>query len=356
MNRINKISEKKRGLSPGSLIFTGEQRVSETSITLINFDVNKIEEKIVKDLNDLKDLTNNNFVSWINVNGLHEVEKIEKIGEIFGIHPLAIEDILNVASSPKMDDYDSYTFLITKMIEFDKSANELNIEQVSFILSKNYLITFHEKESDIFELLKERIRNSKGRIRKLGGDYLMYRLLDSIVDNYFVVLEHFDDKIEQIEDNLLSDGTAEEATLESIHSLRKNIVKIRRSVFPLRDITYSLEREQSTLIQKSTYPFLRDLFDHIRQNIETLENYREAINGMLEIYLSNSSHKMNEVIKLLTMISTIFIPLTFIVGIYGMNFSYMPELGWRFGYPAVIIVMLIIVISLIFFFKRKKWF
>ena len=246
------------------------------------------------------------------------------------------------------------------MIDMKKEEKDLNIEQVSFILSRNNcLLTFQERDGDVFNVIRDRIRSDKGRIRKLGADYLMYRLLDSIVDNYFHVLQDMDETIENVDDDLIYNPNR--STIETIHNMRRKIIKLRRAVTPLRDIIFSIERERYPYIAKSTYIFLRDLYDHIRQNIETMENYREILNGMLEIYLSSSGQKLNEVVKLLTIISTIFIPLTFLAGIYGMNFNpsagkwNMPELNWSFGYPAVLIVMVIIAVGMIFFFRKKDW-
>lgn len=329
-------------------------------ITSFDYDATTFYEKEIKNLNELKDFKANGRVSWINICGLHDTDKLAEIGIIFGIHPLILEDILNVNHLPKLEDYDDYLFLITKMIDIEGKNKELKIEQVSFVLSKNNcLLTFQEQEGDVFNLIRERIRSDKGKIRKLGADYLMYRLLDSIVDNYFFVLQDMDDIFEDLEDELIYDP--KRSTIETIHDMRKKIIKLRRAVTPLRDIIFSIERERYPYIAKSTYIFLRDLYDHIKQNIETMENYREILNGMLEIYLSSSGQKLNEVVKLLTIISTIFIPLTFLAGIYGMNFNpaasrwNMPELNWQFGYPVVIIVMIAIAVGMIFFFKKKNW-
>lgn len=350
----------KRGMPPGSLIFTGEQKMPVMKITGIDYDDKSFYEKEIKNVDELKQFMENNHVSWINICGLHEVDKLAQIGEIFKIHPLIMEDILNVQHLPKLEDYDNYLFLIAKMIDMKKDEKKLTIEQLSFILSKNNcLLTFQEVEGDVFNIIRDRIRSDKGRIRKLGADYLMYRLLDAIVDNYFFVLQDIDEAMEDVEDDLIYNPNS--STIEAIHSMRKQIIKLRRAVTPLRDIVFSIERERYPYIAKSTYIFLRDLYDHIRQNIETMENYREILNGMLEIYLSSSGQKLNEVVKVLTIISTIFIPLTFIAGIYGMNFSTaagkwnMPELNWQFGYPLVLIIMIVIAVGMIFFFKKKDW-
>ncbi len=350
----------KRGMPPGSLIFTGEQKMPAMKITSIDYDDRSYYEREIKNVEELKEFKNNSHVSWINICGLHDVDKLAQIGEIFEIHPLILEDILNVHHLPKIEDYDNYLFLIAKMMDYKKDDNELNIEQLSFILSKNNcLLTFQEVEGDVFNIIRERIRSDKGRIRKLGADYLMYRLLDAIVDNYFLVLQDMDNVLEEVEDDLIYNPGR--STIETIHSMRKLIIKLRRAVTPLRDIVFSIERERYPFIAKSTYIFLRDLYDHIKQNIETMENYREILNGMLEIYLSSSGQKLNEVVKVLTIISTIFIPLTFLAGIYGMNFNTaagrwnMPELNWQFGYPLVLMAMIVIAAAMIFFFKKKDW-
>jgi magnesium transporter len=350
---------KKRGISPGSLIFTGNKKVDKVKITVIDYDAHSFKEIEVDNINDLSIFRDNNKVSWLNITGLHDPNIIEKVGEIFKIHPLTLEDILNVNHSPKMDNYDDYIFVISKMIDLTE-VKLLNIEQVSFILGNNYLITFQEDEEDVFRNIRERLRGNIGRIRKGRADYLMYRLLDAIVDNYFIVLDNLDERIERFEDKLFA--TPEKTVISSIHFLRKELMKLRRSVIPLRDTIYSLEKERDRFIEKSTYYFIKDLYDHLKQFVDSIESHREAINGIMEVYLSNASHKMNEVIKLLTIISTIFIPLTFIVGIYGMNFNTevskwnMPELNWVYGYPAIMLIMLFISLSLVFYFKKKKWF
>ena len=351
---------RKKDLSPGTSVFTGDKKVEEILITIFNYNEQQFEEKKIESIEELKLLKENSKTLWVNLAGLHNVTLIEKVCEIFGIHSLVIEDILNVNHSPKIEEHENFLFLIFKMIDIHKHSKELNIEQISIILGKNYVITFQENVGDVFDVIRDRIRTAKGRIRKAGADYLMYRLLDSIVDNYFITLEYVDDKIEFVEEKLLEDS--EDLYLKEIHNLRKDILKLRRAVYPMRDMTYYLQRGENPLIQKSTIMFTRDLYDHIANNIETIESYREIINGVLEVHLSNASRKMNQVIKLLTMISTIFIPLTFIVGIYGMNFNTevsifnMPELNWKYGYLFVMLIMVIISISLIVFFKRKKWF
>lgn len=352
----------KKGMSPGSLVFTGEKKVEKIKISVFDYEKDNFEEKNLSedDVNKLTEFKVNKSVSWLNICGIHNTELIEKIGKIFNIHSLVLEDVLNVSHNTKIDEFEDYIFIISKMINYNETENILNIEQVSFILGKNFLITFQEKEGDVFDLIREKIRNNNGRIRKSGADYLAYRLIDTIVDNYFLVLDKMDERIEDIEDELLD--TPEQSTLQDIHSIRKEVIRLKRNITPLRDIIHALEREQYHFIDKSTQIYLRDLYDHIRQIIETIDNYREVINGLQEVYLSSASNKMNEIMKVLTVISTIFIPLTFIVGIYGMNFRTeaglwnMPELNWQYGYPFVLAVMLLIVVGMIFFFRKKKWF
>lgn len=350
---------KKKGMSPGTPIFTGKQKIDNIKITLFDYNSTDFIEKEIIDPEELTKLSYDKRINWINISGIHDIAAIEKIGAIFNLHPLVIEDIVNVNHNPKMEDYDEYLFIITKMIEFDNQNDCLRIEQVSFILGKNYLLTFQEDEYDIFDILRGRIRENKGRVRSSGEDYLLYRLIDSLTDNYMLVLESLDEKIEKIEDHLIDNP--DQTILESLHQLRKDLMKVRRAVTPLREIIYSLEKEPKEMIKKSTHIFLRDLNDHIKQVMESLENYREIINGMHEIYISNSSFRLNQVLKVLTIISTIFIPLTFIVGIYGMNFNTfspfnMPELNWKYGYIFVMLLMVLIATGLILFFKKKKWF
>ena len=354
------VSKKKKGMSPGSLIFTGEKKTENVTISLLDYNSGDFIEKNINDLNELEAYKNNSNVTWINIVGLHDINVLEKIGNIFDIHPLVLEDILNVSHNPKIEDYEHFLFLVIKMISYKEDSNCLDIEQVSLIIGKKYIITFQEKNGDVFDPIRDRIRTSKGLVRKYNEDYLAYRILDSIIDNYFSVLENFDERIEDMEDQILSQP--DDLSLEEIHNLRKELIKLRRAVSPLREMIFTIEKEKFNFIQKTTYVYLRDLSDHIKQIIDSIENYREFINGLLEVYLSNASHRMNEVVKLLTIISTIFIPLTFVVGIYGMNFRTdasrwnMPELDWAFGYPFVMGLMVVIAVTLIIFFKKKRWF
>jgi magnesium transporter len=356
---ILNILRKKSGMSPGSLVFTGNQKVAETKIDVFIYKPDSIIEKQAVDLDELKKIKDKDNVVWINICGLHETDKLGEIGKIFNVHPLIMEDILNINHSPKLEEYEDYLFLIAKRMDYDNGLKVIDAEQVSFILGKGYLLTFQEKEGDEFNIIRERLRDGTGRLRKLGADYLMYRLLDSIVDNYTVILFQLDENYEEIEDELLDNP--DQSTIEAIHSFRKQNNKFRRSVTPLKEVIYSIEKDVHPLIQKSNLIFIKDLGDHIKSAIDAIENYREQVNGMIEVYRSSSGLKLNEIVKVLTIISTIFIPLTFIAGLYGMNFSYrsspynMPELSWYYGYPTVLGIMLLIAIGLLLIFKKKQW-
>ncbi|MGA1823635.1 MAG: magnesium/cobalt transporter CorA [bacterium] len=353
MPRFFKKVIKKTGLAPGTLVYTNEQKMGKAKITVIDYNEEKLEEREVNKIEECFPLKKTSTVSWINIDGLHEVEIIEKIGKEFGIHPLVLEDILNTTQRPKYEDFEQYLYIVLKMLTFDDTERIIKAEQVSIIVGPHFLLSFQEKEGDIFMSLRDRIRNAKGRIRKMGTDYLAYALLDAIVDHYFIILEKIGEEIEDMEDLLLANPTHE--IVHTIHRLRQEIIFLRKSVWPLREVISALAREELPMIHETTGVYLRDVYDHTIQVIDTVETFRDLISGMLDIYLSSISNKMNNVMKVLTIIATIFIPLTFIAGIYGMNFKYMPELEWRWGYPAVWIVMGGIFIAMLIYFKRKEW-
>ena len=352
MNIFKKLS-KKAGMAPGSPVFVGEKKIEKPKITFLDYTVDYCEEKEVSTVEEVFELKVKSSTSWIDIKGLHEVELLGKIGTHFEIHPLVIEDILNTDHRPKIEDFGDYIFIITKMIEYDLESGKTITEQVSIILGKNYVITFQEKERDVFEPLRERIRKSSGRIRKLGNDYLTFAIMDSIVDNYYIILEQMGERIEAVEDELVKNPS--EDILESIRSFKKEIISLRKSVWPLREVVNTILREESVLINESHHIYFRDVYDHIIQIIDSIETFRDVVSGLMDIYMSSISNKMNIVMKVLTIIATIFIPLTFIAGIYGMNFKFMPELEWRFGYFAVLAVMLVLGVIMLIFFKRKKW-
>jgi len=350
--RIKKRSTK-AGLPPGTLVHIGEQKAEEARITVIDYDEARFQEKEIETVEECFLFKDKPTVTWINVDGIHEVEVLELLGECFGLHPLVLEDILNTDQRPKLEDFGDYIFVVLKTFSYNDQSDELEPEQISLILGPSFVLSFQEIEGDVFNPIRERIRNGKGRIRRTGADYLAYCLLDSIVDHYFVVLEQVGEEVEFLEEELVTNPTPE--TLQTIHNLKRDMIFLRKSVWPLREVIGALERGELSLIRESTGIYLRDVYDHTIQVVDTIETFRDMISGMLDIYLSSVSNRMNEVMKVLTIIATIFIPLTLIAGIYGMNFQYMPELGWRWGYPMVWLVMLVIGVLMLVYFRRKKW-
>lgn len=350
--RIKKIS-KSIGFAPGTLIHIGERKTEKVKITIIDYDEAQFKEKEAKTVEECFPFKDKPTVTWVNIDGLHESEIIEKIGNHFEVHPLVLEDILNTGQRPKMEDFEQYIFVVLKMLYYDEKDDEIKGEQVSLILGSNFVISFQEREGDVFNPIRERIRNAKGRIRKMGADYLMYALMDTIVDNYFVILEKVGEKIESMEEELVANPTPEK--LQAIHTLKRGMIFLRKSVWPLRELISGLQRAESELIAESTQIYLRDVYDHTIQVIDTIETYRDMLSGMHDTYLSSISNRMNEVMKVLTIFASIFIPLTFIAGLYGMNFEFMPELRWRWTYPAVLIAMFGIGVYMLTYFRRKRW-
>ena len=353
MGKIIRRRSKKAGLPPGTLVFDGERRVERTRITIFDYDGSRLQEKEAERIEECFPLKDEPTVTWINIDGVHEVENVEKIGGHFGIHPLVQEDIVHIGQRPKMEDFDEYLFIVIKMLFYDDGKEEVTAEQVSLVVGENYVISFQEREGDVFEPVRERLRNGKGRIVKEGADYLAYALLDSIVDSYFAILEKTGDRIEMLEDELITNPGP--GTVGIIQRMKREMVFLRKSVWPLREVISGLERDESSIIRESTHVYLRDVYDHTIQVIDTVETLRDMIGGMLDIYLSSVSNRMNEVMKVLTIIATIFIPLTFIAGIYGMNFEHMPELRVPWAYPAVWGVMCAVGILMLIYFRRKRW-
>jgi magnesium transporter len=353
MHNLFRKTSKKPGLPPGTLVYTGEKKDEKVSIGFIDYDETQFQEKEVENIEECFPFKDTPTVTWINVDGVHDVNLIEKLGSHFDLHPLIMEDIVNTQHRPKIEDSGSYIFIVLRMLSYDDQAGEIKSEQISLVLGGNFVISFQESRGDVFEPVRDRIRKGKGRIRKMGADYLTYALLDAIVDNYFVALERLGEIIEDTEDDLVQQPTPN--TLQAIHSLKKEAITLRRLVWPLREVISDMTRSETPLIQDSVNIYLRDVYDHIIQVIDTIEGFRDMVAGMLDIYLSSLSNKMNEVMKVLTIFASIFIPLTFITGVYGMNFAFMPELGWRWGYPAVLILMALAAVAMLIYFRRKKW-
>lgn len=358
MANFNKRSGK-TGLAPGSLIHIGAKKSEKVEITVIDYNSEVYNEKELKTIEEVYPYRDSPTASWININGLHETNILEKIGNHFGVHPLVLEDILNTNQRPKIDEFEDYIFVVLKMLTYNEQKQKIESEQISIIIGYNFVISFQEQSGDVFEPLRKRLTNEKSRIRKCGADYLAYAILDAIVDNYFIILEHLEERVDLLEDSLLKNPS--QNTLHEINRIKREVIFLTRSIWPLREVIGTLSKGDSTLIDKNTLLYIRDVYDHIVQLIDTLENFKDLISQMLDIYLSSINNKMNEIIKVLTIIATVFMPLTFIVGLYGMNFNTetspwnMPELNWYWGYPFTLLTMAFIAIIMLFFFKKKKW-
>lgn len=353
MEALNKETSKTGlGLPPGTVVYTGEKKKEKVKILVMDYDESKFEERWVDNPQDCIKLLRDPTVTWIHVTGVHDIKKIEGMGEAFGLHPLVMEDIANTEQRPKMDDYEDYLFIVCKMIFYDRKGG-IRVEQVSLVIGKHYVMSFHEKEEDVFELIRNRIRNGKGRTRRLKSDWLGYALLDAIVDNYFVTLEKIGEEIEQIEAEVVRKPTTK--TIGKIHKLKRDLIFLRKSIWPLREVVSSLQRTESKLVKKNTKIYLKDLHDHTVQVMDMIETYRDVLSGMMDVYLSSISNRMNEIMKVLTVISTIFIPLTFLTSLYGMNFHYMPELSSPLGYPLLWLVLITVALVMVAYFRRKKW-
>lgn len=350
---MRKSRANKMGLPPGSLVHVGEQKVEHSQLTLIRYSQETFTRTEGVSIDMCRQAMAEKERIWINVDGIHHVELIQELGEVFGVNALILEDILNTDHRPKLEDCGDYLFMILKMLEYDPERESIAHEQISILLGPNYVISFQEKPGDVFQGVRDRLQRSNGRIRQRGSDYLAYALLDSLVDSYYLILERMGEKIEQVEQELASRPTPD--SLQDVYFFKHQLIVLRRSLWPVREISSALYRGDSALVRKETGMFLRDLYDHTVHVVDTLEIYREVVSGMLELYMSSLSNRMNEVMKVLTIMATIFIPLTFIAGVYGMNFSNMPELKWRWGYPAVWLVMLGCVGVMLVYFRKKKW-
>lgn len=342
----------KTGMPPGSLVHIGSRKTENVSVSVIEYDENSIRHIDVDDPGDLAYFRDSIKTSWVNIDGLHNTALMESIGTVFGLHPLVMEDMLNTEQRPKIEDYGEYIYIAIKQLYTDEATGDIITSQQSIVLGKGFVISAGESKTPIFMPVRDRLE-SGGRMRKMGEDYLAYSLLDAIIDNYFDVLERQGDMIEEVEELLISKPVPD--TLRKINNIKKDMLIIHKNVWPLRDVTNLLERGESKLVQESTHLYIRDLYDHVIQAMDTTEIYRDILSGLLDIYLSSISIKMNEIMKVLTIISTIFIPLTFLAGIYGMNFRYMPELEWRWGYFALLGVMIAVALAMLAFFRRKKW-
>tara|TARA_R110000787_G_scaffold59922_7_gene135834 strand:- start:1012 stop:2088 length:1077 start_codon:yes stop_codon:yes gene_type:complete len=352
-NKMSNNISKKAGMPPGTLIHIGTKKSDTSKITIIDYTATDYNSIICKSTNDFIPYKESKSVSWINIDGLHNTKVIEGIGNQFQLHPLLLEDILNTRSRPKMEEYDNYIFITLKMLGISKNGNDIISEQISIVLGDNWVLSFQEQQGDIFDSLRLRLKENKGTSRKQGADYLLYRLIDTVVDNYFFITEHISEAIEDLEELVLKSPDRE--SLLKIQKLKREIINLRKAILPLREAVSVLQKDNTKLIKNSTVRYLRDVYEHIIQANESLESQRDMLASIMDLYQSGVSNKMNQIMKVLTIIATIFIPLTFIAGIYGMNFDNMPELHWEYGYFIVWGIMLAILIIMLFYFRRKKW-
>ncbi len=343
----------KYGLPPGTVVHVGEKKIDRVKIRVIDFDEKNLSEFETESIEECLPYRDSDTITWINIDGVHDTDIIKKIGTRYILHPLVLEDIVHTNQRPKLDDYEDILYIVIKQLFYDRSGQSLDAEQVSLVLGQNFVLSFQEKPGDVFEPVRERLRNNLGRIRKSGADYLAYALLDNLIDSYFIILEEIGESIEEIEDAIFRNAAPEDLRL--IHGHRRNLILLRRSLWPLRDVIVQMKSGTSKLVGKSTGPYLRDLMDHTVQVVETLELFRDMLTGMIDLNMSFSSNRMNDIMKVLTLIATIFIPLTFIAGIYGMNFENMPELHLEWGYYATLGAMVVIGALMVWYFKSRKW-
>ncbi len=349
------------GQPPETLLYEGKSRSEQVKITIFDYDENNFIEKETFGAEDCIPFKEKATVTWINVDGVHRIDILEKLTSSYNIHHLVLEDILNINQRAKAEDFGEYIFIAVKMLTFNDGVDEVVDEQVSMILGKNFLISFQEeKQGDVFDGIRQRIRAGKGRIRKMGADYLAYALLDAIVDSYFSILEKIGEKVEALEETVVSNPSPH--VLQTINKLKRTLIFLRKSVWPLREVVHGLTQFESGMLSDNALVYYRDIYDHVIQVVDTIEAFRDTVSGMLDIYLSSLSHRLNEVMKVLTIIATIFMPLTFIAGIYGMNFHWqgsrfnMPELNWKFGYFFALSIMASVALGMVLYFKKKKWF
>jgi len=359
MKRAVKRTRKKTGLMPGAVVYVGEHRTEKVEISVIDYDQTNYQERLVEKVEECFPFKDTDTVTWINFSGIHEVGLIEKIGNHFGLHPLILEDIVNTGHRPKIEEAEDNVFVILKMLYLKPDNHDVVSEQVSLIFGNNYVISFQERTGDVFNPVRERIQKTVPRVRFMGADYLAYAIIDAIVDHYFVVLEGIGERVESLEEELVAKPVS--AHLDTIHSLKRELVHIRKAIWPMREVVGGFDRMESPLMHDYTRMYIRDLYEHTVQVIDTVETYRDMVAGLLDIYLSSVSNRMNEVMKVLTIIATIFIPLSFLAGVYGMNFDTsaspfnLPELGFRYGYPLFWLIVIAVGGGLFWFFHRKRW-
>lgn len=352
-NRLLKKKLKTLGQAPGALVYVGDNQDPNIHIDVIDYDKDSFLERSDVQIKECLDLIKTPQNTWINIEGIQDIQAVQKLGSHFGLHPLILEDIVNSTQRSKLDDYKDNIYIVMRMLKYNKEKEEVEDEQVSLILGENYLISFLESGSSIFLPVKKRLTNSSSRIRIGGSDYLCYSLIDCIVDHYFEILEQVDQNLENLEEEIAQSPNGK--TLIKIQRIKRQITQLRKSVWPMREVINHFRRIETSLIKDSTKLYIQDVYDHTIQAIDTIESFRDIVSGMFDIYLSNINLRMNEIMKVLTIVSTIFVPLTFVASIYGMNFEHMPELHYKWGYPIVLIVMLFAALIMLVFFRKKRW-
>lgn len=353
MARFFKKREEIKGMSPGSLIFIGNKKVDNIRIRVIDYDADQLKEDELKGISQGAVFKQTNTVTWINVDGLHDLALMKEIGSTFELHPLLMEDILNTGQRPKLEEFDDCLFLVIKMLHYDKEKQRIISEQLSLVLGNTFLLTFQEQPGDVFEPVRERIRKQKSRIRASGIDYLAYALLDCVAENYVFIIERMGEQIEDVEEEVLK--SAEPAVMEKINAFKHEMNFIRKSIRPAREAIIQLTKVDSELINDQTIPFLKDLQDLVTQATEAIDTYRDMLSDQLDLYNSVVGNRMNDIMKVLTIFAAIFIPLTFIAGIYGTNFEYFPELKFKYSYFIFWCVMLLVAMIMLIYFRKKKW-
>ena len=353
MSESFSFASEKSGLPPGSLVHVGEVHQHEHKISVVNYNKATIKKHTVKSIEELLPYKTTDTITWVIIDGLKEVSIIEAIGQSFDIHPLVLEDILNTHQRPKFEEFNDYLYIVVKAISIETNTLNVEYEQISLLILNNFVFTFMEQPDKLFDPILNRLNNDKSQVRNLGSDYLAYIIMDTVVDEYFALQDAFDELIESVEDILLSDPSSE--TLATIQKIKRELIFLRRSVSPLRELLAAIHRSESPLLNEKTKRYFGDIYDHAIRIIEAIESYRDLIAGMLDIYLSSVSNKMNETMKVLTVFASIFIPLTFIAGVYGMNFEYMPELKWRWSYPVLWVFFISVSVLLLRFFRKNKW-
>jgi magnesium transporter len=353
MTRSTRKRRKKAGSPPGTLIHVGEQKLSSVSFSIFEYTAESAREVLTPSIEECQRACHGAHESWLNVDGLHDVPLLEGLGAVFRLHPLVLEDILNTDQRPKVDRFEEYAFIVCKMLSSHHDQLEVKVEQISFIIGKHFLLSFQEDIGDVFDDVRKRLRSGQGKVRRAGVDHLLYLLLDAVVDHYFEALELLGDRLEKIEEEILAQPSTE--TVHGVYELKRELIRIRRAVWPMRECVSALLREEGQLITDETKVFLRDLYDHTVQVIDMVESMRDLAAGMLDLYLSTVSNRTNEIMRVLTVMSSVFVPLTFIVGVYGMNFEDMPELKASWGYPGVLALMTVIAFALLALFRVKRW-